>query len=102
VNDFFQSETISHVILAAAKVGGIHANPEYPANFIYENLMISSHIIHAAYEANVDMVINLGSSCIYPKAAAQPRRGLSESLFVHGQYEKRNLGQKFTSHAKPH
>ncbi|SDS95302.1 GDP-L-fucose synthase [Halopseudomonas xinjiangensis] len=74
VNEFFQTEGIDQVYLAAAKVGGIHANNEYPAEFIYENLMIEANIIHAAHSAGVEKLLFLGSSCIYPKHAEQPMR----------------------------
>jgi GDP-L-fucose synthase len=74
VNDFFKQNNIDQVFLAAAKVGGIHANNEYPAQFIYENLMIQSNIIHAAHLADVQKLLFLGSSCIYPKFAQQPIR----------------------------
>ena len=74
VNAFFQSENIDQVYLAAAKVGGIIANNTYPANFIYENLMIESNIIHSAFSAGVKQLLFLGSSCIYPKLAEQPMR----------------------------
>ncbi|UAW98042.1 GDP-L-fucose synthase [Halopseudomonas nanhaiensis] len=74
VNAFFQAEGIDQVYLAAAKVGGIHANNEYPAEFIYENLMIEANIIHAAHSAGVEKLLFLGSSCIYPKHAEQPMR----------------------------
>ena len=72
VNKFFEQNDIDQVYLAAAKVGGIHANNEYPAQFIYENLMIQSNIIHAAHLADVQNLLFLGSSCIYPKFAEQP------------------------------
>ncbi|MDQ7003300.1 MAG: GDP-L-fucose synthase [Ghiorsea sp.] len=72
VQDFFATEKIDQVYLAAAKVGGIHANNEYPAEFIYQNLMIEANIIHAAHENGVQQLLFLGSSCIYPKLAAQP------------------------------
>lgn len=74
VRDFFASQAIDVVFLAAAKVGGIHANNEYPANFIYENLMIEANIIHQAWRAGVKKLLFLGSSCIYPKLAKQPMR----------------------------
>jgi GDP-L-fucose synthase len=74
VRDFFQNEKIDAVILAAAKVGGIHANHTYPAEFIYENIMIQTHVIHEAYRSGVDRLLFLGSSCIYPKYAGQPMR----------------------------
>lgn len=72
VQDFFASERIDQVYLAAAKVGGIVANNTYPADFIYENMMIESNIIHAAHLHNVNKLLFLGSSCIYPKMAKQP------------------------------
>jgi len=72
VNDFFSSESIEEVYLAAAKVGGIHANNEYPADFLYENLMIESNIIDSAHKNEVQKLLFLGSSCIYPKYATQP------------------------------
>lgn len=72
VTAFFQQQEIDEVYLAAAKVGGIHANNTFPADFIYENLMIESNIIHAAHANGVQKLLFLGSSCIYPKLAAQP------------------------------
>jgi len=72
VAEFFQSEKIDEVYLAAAKVGGIHANNEYPAEFIYENLMVEVNVIHQAYLSGVQKLLFLGSSCIYPRMAAQP------------------------------
>ncbi len=74
VRAFFQAEKPDVVILAAAKVGGIHANNTLPAQFIYENLMIECNVIHQAYAAGVTRLLQLGSSCIYPKAAPQPMR----------------------------
>lgn len=74
VHRFFAAEHIDQVYLAAAKVGGIHANNTYPAQFIYENLMIEANIIHAAYTSGVTKLLFLGSSCIYPKNAPQPMR----------------------------
>ena len=74
VNAFFAKEKPDYVILAAAKVGGIHANNTYPAEFIYDNLMIESNVINAAYRNNVQRLLFLGSSCIYPKAVSQPMR----------------------------
>jgi len=74
VNRFFQENKIDQVYLAAAKVGGIHANNEYPAEFIYQNLMIEANIIHAAHESGVQELLFLGSSCIYPKLASQPMK----------------------------
>jgi GDP-L-fucose synthase len=74
VAEFFESEKIDQVYLAAAKVGGIHANNTYPAEFIYENLMIEANVIHSAYKSGVKKLCFLGSSCIYPKLAQQPMR----------------------------
>ncbi|RLB30884.1 MAG: GDP-L-fucose synthase [Deltaproteobacteria bacterium] len=74
VEKFFERERIDHVFVAAARVGGILANNTYPAQFIYENLMIQSNIIHAAYRNGVKRLLFLGSSCIYPKACPQPMR----------------------------
>lgn len=74
VQDFFAAEKPDYVILAAAKVGGIHANNTYPAEFIYENLMIEANVINAAYRNDVQRLLFLGSSCIYPKAVSQPMR----------------------------
>lgn len=87
VQAFFAAEKIDQVYLAAAKVGGIHANNEYPADFIYENLMIQANIIHAAHLANVQQLLFLGSSCIYPKLAAQPMR---EDALLTGELEPTN------------
>lgn len=72
VEDFFETEKPDYVFLAAAKVGGIYANNTYPAEFIYDNLMIEANIIHASYKNNVKKLLFLGSSCIYPKLAPQP------------------------------
>lgn len=74
VNEFFAKTEIDQVYLAAAKVGGIHANKTYPAEFIYQNLMIEANIIHAAHVNDVQKLLFLGSSCIYPKLAEQPMR----------------------------
>ena len=74
VRDFFADEHPDYVILAAAKVGGIHANNTYPAEFIYDNLMIEANVIDAAFHNNVQRLLFLGSSCIYPRAVAQPMR----------------------------
>lgn len=87
VRDFFKNEAIDQVYLAAAKVGGIHANKTYPAEFIYENLMIESNIIHQAYQAGVKDLLFLGSSCIYPKFAEQP---IKESELLSGYLEPTN------------
>jgi GDP-L-fucose synthase len=72
VNDFFKNEKIDQVYLAAAKVGGIHANNTFPADFIYQNLMIESNIIHAAHINDVNELLFLGSSCIYPREVLNP------------------------------
>jgi len=74
VRQFFAANRIDQVYLAAAKVGGIHANNAYPAEFIHENLLIQANLIHAAHTSDVDRLLFLGSSCIYPKHAAQPMR----------------------------
>lgn len=74
VDEFFKQTNIQQVYLAAAKVGGIHANNTYPAEFIYQNLMIEANIIHAAHKNDVNKLLFLGSSCIYPKLAEQPIR----------------------------
>ena len=72
VNDFIKQEKPDQIYLAAAKVGGIHANNTYPADFIYQNLMIEGNVINAAHENNIQKLLFLGSSCIYPKAVKQP------------------------------
>lgn len=87
VCEFFAAERPDVVILAAAKVGGIHANNEYPADFIYENLMMEANVIHQAFEAGVRRLLFLGSSCIYPKNAAQP---MAESALLTGTLEPTN------------
>ena len=74
VQVFFQQEKPDYVILAAAKVGGIHANNTYPADFIYQNMMIEANVINSAYESKVKRLLFLGSTCIYPKAVGQPMR----------------------------
>ena len=74
VQSFFAEQKPDYVILAAAKVGGIHANNTYPAEFIYENMMIEANVIDAAYRNGVKRLLFLGSTCIYPKAVAQPMR----------------------------
>lgn len=87
VRRFFQAEKPDQVILAAARVGGIIANNSYPAQFIYENLMIECNVIHAAYEAGVAKLLQLGSSCIYPKLAPQP---MAEDALLTGVLEPTN------------
>jgi len=74
VKSFFNQENPKYVILAAAKVGGIHANNTYPADFIYQNMMIEANIINASYESKVERLLFLGSTCVYPKAVEQPMR----------------------------
>ncbi|MDB3972314.1 GDP-L-fucose synthase [Candidatus Thioglobus sp.] len=74
VQTFFEQEKPDYVILAAAKVGGIHANNTYPADFIYQNMMIEANVINSAYENKVKRLLFLGSTCIYPKAVEQPMR----------------------------
>jgi GDP-L-fucose synthase len=87
VNDFFTIEKPEYVFVAAAKVGGILANNTYPAEFIHDNLIIQSNVIHAAYKNDVDRLIFLGSSCIYPKAAPQP---IKEEYLLTGPLEPTN------------
>jgi len=87
VLDFFQNNKIDEVYLAAAKVGGIQANNNYPADFIYENLMIEANIIHAAHLNDVQKLLFLGSSCIYPKLAEQP---MQETALLTGTLEETN------------
>ncbi len=87
VLEFFQTEKIDQVYLAAAKVGGIVANNAYPADFIYENLMIQCNIINSAHIANIQQLLFLGSSCIYPKLAEQP---MKESALLTGTLEETN------------
>lgn len=74
VREFFRTEKIDYVVLAAARVGGIHANNTYRAEFIYSNLMVQNNVIHEAYRAGVENLLFLGSSCIYPKFAPQPMK----------------------------
>ena len=87
VRAFFEAERPDVVILAAAKVGGILANNTYPAAFIYENLMIECNVIHQAYAAGVQRLLQLGSSCIYPKAVPQP---MKEDALLTGTLEPTN------------
>ena len=87
VFDFFETEKPEYVFLAAAKVGGIHANNTYPAEFIYDNMMIQNNVIHAAYLNKVEKLFFLGSSCIYPKFAPQP---LKEEYLLTGALEPTN------------
>lgn len=87
VENFFKEEKPEYVFLAAAKVGGIHANNTYPAEFIYDNLMIETNIIHSSYKNNVKKLLFLGSSCIYPKFAEQP---IKEEYLLTGKLEETN------------
>lgn len=87
VGDFFQAERPDAVILAAARVGGIHANNTYPADFIYDNLMIAANVIHQAHAVGVQRLLQLGSSCIYPRAAPQP---MAEDALLTGVLEPTN------------
>lgn len=87
VNDYFENNRIDQVYLAAAKVGGIYANNTFPAEFIYENLMIEANVINAAHLNDVEKLLFLGSSCIYPKLAAQP---INEEALLTGKLEHTN------------
>jgi nucleoside-diphosphate-sugar epimerase len=87
VNSFFGQERPEQVVLAAARVGGIYANNTFPADFIYDNLMIEANVIHAAFTHRVQRLLFLGSSCIYPKAVAQPMR---EDALLTGRLEPTN------------
>jgi GDP-L-fucose synthase len=87
VNDFIANERPDQIYLAAAKVGGIYANNKYPADFIYQNLMIQANIINAAHQNNIQKLLFLGSSCIYPKSIKQP---MKESALLTGVLEPTN------------
>lgn len=87
VQDFFQVEKPDQVYLAAAKVGGIHANNTFPAEFIYQNLMMEANVIHQAFVSGVKKLLFLGSSCIYPKLASQP---MMEGALLTGKLEETN------------
>lgn len=87
VADFFETVKPEQVYLAAAKVGGIHANNTYPAEFIYQNLMMEANVVHQAFQAGVKKLLFLGSSCIYPKMAAQP---MGEDALLTGKLEATN------------
>lgn len=87
VRSFYEAEKPDYVFVAAAKVGGILANDTYPADFIYDNLMIEANLIHGAYEAGVKKLLFLGSTCIYPKMAPQP---LKEEYLLSGPLEPTN------------
>jgi GDP-L-fucose synthase len=87
VREFFHTEHIDQVYLAAAKVGGIHANNTYPAEFIYDNMMVQANVVHEAWRAGVQKLLFLGSSCIYPRMAPQPIR---EEYLMSGMLEPTN------------
>jgi GDP-L-fucose synthase len=87
VREFFRAERPDAVVMAAAKVGGIHANDAYPAEFIYENLMVQANVIHEAWRAGTRRLLFLGSSCIYPRLAPQPMR---EEVLLTGKLEPTN------------
>jgi GDP-L-fucose synthase len=87
VRQFIEQEKPNVIINAAAKVGGIHANDTYPADFIYQNLLINTNLIHSAWENRVSRFLNLGSSCIYPRASKQP---IKENSLLTGPLEKTN------------
>ena len=89
VDEWFSSQSMDQVYLAAAKVGGIHANDTYPAEFLRDNLAIQTNIIHAAWKSGVKKLLFLGSSCIYPKLAAQP---IAEDSLLTGELEPTNEG----------
>ena len=87
VNNFIKQVMPDEIIVAAAKVGGIHANSTYPAEFIYDNLAISTNLIHSAYKNKIKKLLYLGSSCIYPREAFQP---INENELLSGPLEKTN------------
>jgi GDP-L-fucose synthase len=87
VDAFFKEERPEYVFLAAAKVGGIQANNTYKAEFIYDNIMIAANVINASYKYGVNKLLNLGSSCIYPKFAPQP---MKEDYLLTGELEPTN------------
>ena len=87
VHNFLQEEKPDYVVIAAAKVGGIYANDSYPAEFIYQNLMIEANLIHGSYLAGVNNLLFLGSSCIYPKESLQP---IKEEYLLSGHLESTN------------
>ena len=87
VNEFFETERPDYVFLAAAKVGGIWANQSFPADFIYQNIVVQSNVIHSAYATGVKKLLFLGSSCIYPKLAPQP---MKEEYLLTGLLEQTN------------
>ncbi len=87
VERFFQTQAMDYVVLAAAKVGGIHANNRFPARFLYQNLLIEANVIQAAFQAGVKRLLFLGSSCIYPRLAPQP---MTEDMLLTGHLEPTN------------
>jgi len=87
VHNFLQDESPDYVVIAAAKVGGVYANDSYPAEFIYQNLMIEANLIHGSYLAGVNKLLFLGSSCIYPKESQQP---IKEDYLLSGHLESTN------------
>ena len=87
VNNFIKQVMPDEIIVAAAKVGGIHANRTYPAEFIYDNLAIATNLIHSAYKNKIKKLLYLGSSCIYPREASQP---INENELLSGPLEKTN------------
>ena len=87
VREFFRNERIDQVYLAAAKVGGIHANNMYPADFIYDNMMVQANVVHEAWRNGVEKLLFLGSSCIYPRLAQQP---IKEEYLMSGMLEPTN------------
>tara|TARA_B100000989_G_scaffold151108_1_gene112703 strand:- start:41524 stop:42459 length:936 start_codon:yes stop_codon:yes gene_type:complete len=89
VKDFFSDNDFSHLIIAAAKVGGISANDNFKADFLYENLMIESNLIHQSFKKGIESLIFLGSSCIYPRLSEQP---INEDYLLSGKLEKTNEG----------
>ena len=99
VERFFEEHKPGYVFLSAAKVGGIMANSTYPAQFIYDNLAISTNVIHSSYLYKVKKLINLGSSCIYPKLAPQPLKDLSVNGGLTLSLRRR---PKYLSSLKPH
>ena len=92
VNSFIKQAMPDEIIVAAAKVGGIHANSTYPAEFIYDNLAISTNLIHSAYKNKIKKLLYLGSSCIYPREAIQP---IKENELLSGPLEKQMSGMLF-------
>ena len=88
VNEFFEREKPEYVFLAAARVGGLYANNTYPAEFIYNNLMIQNNVVHSAYLCGVKKLVFLGSSCIYPRLAPPADEGRVSALRTAGAYKR--------------